>query len=185
MPEFLSVMDRLPESIRERGLRAYLKMEYSGWQLLKLAIDSRIPRDIRIDAAKKAIDRYIEEQDFEEVVDIFSGKYNIPEESKEYAKEKIRGHKEAILAYLAWHGKYKKIKTLIDNNLVSTVAITNIDSLVEMCMRRLLERYRANEIFDSTFKENLEAIRSDERVPPHIRKRAENLLNFYFRENKR
>jgi len=187
MPEFLSVMDRLPKSVVEKGLRAYLKVEYSGWQLLKLAKDSRIPRDIRIDAAKKAIDRYIEEQDFGEVVDIALGNYNVnlPEESRKYAKEKIREHSVATLASLGWLGEYNKIRTLIDNNLVSTGKTISIGGLAEVCMERLLERYRADEISDSTFKENLEAIRSDERVPSHIRKRAENLLNFYFRKNKR
>jgi uncharacterized protein (UPF0147 family) len=187
MPEFLSVIDGLPKSVVERGLRAYLKMEYSSRRLLDLAGDSRIPRDIRIDAAKKAIDHHIEEQDFEKVVNIALGNYNVnlPEESKEYAKEKIREHSMATLASLGWLGKYNKIKTLIDNNLVSTGKTISIGGLAEVCMERLLERYRADEISDSTFKENLEAIRSDERVPPHIRKRAENLLNFYFRENKR
>jgi uncharacterized protein (UPF0147 family) len=187
MPEFLSVIDRLPESVVDKGLRAYLKMEYSGRRLLDLAGDSRIPRDIRIDAAKKAMDLYIERKDFEEVVDILLGKYkiNLPEESKEYAKEKIREHSVATLACLGWLGEYNKIKTLIDSNLVNPGKTISIGGLAEVCMKRLLERYRADEIPDSTFKENLEVIRSDERVPSHIRKRAENLLNFYFRENKR
>jgi hypothetical protein len=180
VPEVLSVIDRLPKNIVERTLRAYLKIEYSGWYLLKLVENLQVPIDIRIDATKKSVDYYIKKQDFEEVVDILLGKYEIPEEAKGYVEGKIRENSEVTLAYLAGLGRYKKIRTLIDNNVIRRDVVISRERLAEMSLDRLVRRYLDGEIFDSTFKENLEAIRSDEQVSYRIRERAEYLLKLYF-----
>jgi hypothetical protein len=178
-------MDSLPENLRERGLRAYLKREHVGKYLLDLSQNSKIPIDIRVEAVKKAVEYYVETKDFEKVVDIY---YNnkIPDEAKEYVEKKIRDLSNVIVAYLLELGKYKKIKSLIDDNLlekeVMRIVNQNRKYLAERCMDKLLDRFFGGRILRYTYKENLEAIIEDSQLPSETRERAKYLLRYLERE---
>jgi len=183
---FLSLMDNLPENLRERGLRVYLKRERVGSYLLDLAQNPKIPIDIRVEAVKKAVDYYIKTENFEKIVDIYFGEYNTPEEAKEYVEKEIRRISEVVVAYLSGLGKYKKVKALIDNNLIKRevmeIVNKNRKRLAEWCMDRLLYRFFDGEISSSTYEENLKAIIEDSQLPPETRERAKYLLRYLERK---